>query len=63
MDKDLLNLISLLDFDRNSYGIDGRLNEDLLVFVSGNCNWVQKKLRIVRVVNFYLWSVVSFNQL
>lgn len=45
MDQDILNLVGLLDLDADAHGVDGRLDENALVFVAGDRQGCQQDLR------------------
>jgi hypothetical protein len=45
MDKDILDLVCLLDLDADADAVDARLNEDLLVLISGDGQRIQKDFR------------------
>ena len=59
--QDVLNLIRLLDFDADSDGINAGFNQHLLVFISGNDQWIEDDLR--RAISLNLWDIVSFRGL
>lgn len=41
VDKNLLNLVCLLDFNADADAVDAWLNEDFLVVIPGHCQWIQ----------------------
>jgi hypothetical protein len=59
--KDMLNLIRLLDLDADTNTVDAGLNQDPLIFVSGDRQRVQEDLWGSLCFNF--WNIVSFGGL
>lgn len=57
----MLNLIRLLDLDADAYAIDAGLDENALVFVSGNSERIQQHFR--RCLGLDLGYVVSLGGL
>ena len=41
MDQDMFDFIGLLDFDAHSNAVDTWFDEDLLMLVSRNCQWIK----------------------
>lgn len=45
MSENPFNIVCLFNFDAETYGVDGRLYENLFVLVASNVHWVQDDFR------------------
>lgn len=61
MNKNILNIIRLLDFDANSHAVYAGLDQHPLVFVSRNRYWVEEDFR--RGLRLDLRDIMSFGGL
>ena len=58
VDKDVLNLICLLDSYADPYAVDAGFYKNLLILIASNCEWVQQDFGRALCLNFR--NVMSF---
>lgn len=61
MHQNILNLVRLLDLDTDAHTVHARLDQDSLIFVSGNYERSEEDLR--RGLRFDFWDVVPLGGL